>query len=103
MAHVLNLECYQERAMALLKRLGLVWATLRTDFSLLWAAIRHPACPRLIKVGAFALIAYLLFPIDFIPDVLPVVGAVDDLMVISFGVKWLVKQLPASLRAQLGR
>jgi uncharacterized membrane protein YkvA (DUF1232 family) len=89
--------------MALFKRLGLVWATLRTDISLLWAATRHPACPRSIKVGAVALIAYVLFPIDFIPDVLPVIGVVDDLMVITFGVKWLVKQLPGSLRAQLGR
>jgi uncharacterized membrane protein YkvA (DUF1232 family) len=83
------------------KRIGLIWAALRSDLKLLWAAIRHPACPGFIKLGALGVLLYLFFPIDFIPDVLPIIGAVDDVMVVTLGVKWLVSKLPAALRAEL--
>jgi hypothetical protein len=41
---------------------------------------------------------YLLSPIDLIPDVLPVIGLVDDLVLIPLLVAWLVRMLPEALR-----
>jgi uncharacterized membrane protein YkvA (DUF1232 family) len=83
------------------KRLAVIWAALRGDLKLLWRALRHPASPGWLKLGVAGLLLYLLFPIDLIPDFIPVLGAVDDVLVLTFGVKWLLKKLPASLRADI--
>ncbi len=84
------------------KRLLVIWAALRGDLQLLWRALRHPAAPTWLKLGVAALVLYLFLPLDVIPDVIPFVGAIDDVLIITFGVKWLLKKLPASLRQSLG-
>jgi uncharacterized membrane protein YkvA (DUF1232 family) len=86
-----------------LKRLGLVWAALRGDLTLLWRALRHPACPGWLKLGTAALGLYLVLPIDLIPDVLPVIGVVDDVLVLGFGIRQMLKRLPSALRSELER
>jgi uncharacterized membrane protein YkvA (DUF1232 family) len=80
------------------KRLAVIWAALRGDLKLLWRALRHPASPGWLKLGVAGLLLYLLFPIDLIPDFIPFLGAVDDVLILTFGVKWLLKKLPPSLR-----
>lgn len=83
------------------KRLVVIWAALRGDLQLLWRALRHPAAPNWLKLGVVALVLYLFMPLDLIPDVIPFVGAIDDVLVLTFGIKWLLKKLPASLRQSL--
>ncbi len=82
----------------MVKRLAVIWVAVRGDLKLLWRALRHPQAPAWLKVGAAALAAYLLLPIDLIPDVIPVLGAVDDVLIVTFGIKWLLARLPAHLR-----
>ena len=79
------------------KRLPLLWAVLRSDALKLWFALRHPAAPGWLKVGTALIVLYVLSPIDLIPDVLPFIGVVDDLVLVPLAVRWLLKRLPPDL------
>jgi uncharacterized membrane protein YkvA (DUF1232 family) len=83
------------------KRLALIWAALRGDLKRLWRALRHPRSPAWLKLGVAALVLYLFMPIDFLPDFIPFVGAVDDVLILTLGIKWLLGQLPAALRREI--
>jgi uncharacterized membrane protein YkvA (DUF1232 family) len=83
------------------KRLTVIWAALRGDLKLLWLALRHPESPGWLKVGTALLVLYLFMPIDLLPDVIPFVGAIDDVLIITFGVKWLLGKLPKDLMDKL--
>lgn len=83
------------------KRLAILWTLLRGEARALWRALRHPLAPGWLKLGTAALVLYALSPIDFIPDFIPFIGAVDDVLVISFGVRWLLSRLPAHIAADI--
>jgi uncharacterized membrane protein YkvA (DUF1232 family) len=83
------------------KRLVVIWAALRGDLKLLWAALRHPEAPGWLKGGTALLVLYLFMPIDLLPDWIPLIGAVDDVLIITFGVKWLLNKLPKELMDKL--
>ena len=81
------------------KRLTVLWAVLRGDARRLWFAVRHPAAPAWLKLGTALIVLYVVSPIDLIPDVLPVIGVVDDLIVVPLAIRWLLARLPADLPA----
>ncbi len=74
------------------------WArTIKRDVVAVWIAARDPRVPWYVKLLAVAIAAYALSPIDLIPDFIPVLGYVDDLVIVPAGI-WLVVQLiPESL------
>lgn len=78
------------------------WAKrLERDALTVWLAARDPAVPVLAKIVAALTAAYAFSPIDFIPDFIPVLGLVDDLLIVPAGV-WLVLRLvPAPVIARL--
>ncbi len=80
------------------KRIAVVWTLVKVDARVLWYALQHPQSPRWLKLGAVGMVAYLLSPIDLIPDVLPVLGMVDDLVLIPMAMRWLLGRLPSSIR-----
>jgi len=71
------------------------WAkkTLR-EATTLWFCLRHPQTPWWAKAVAFVVVAYALSPVDLIPDVIPVVGLLDDVLLIPLGVALVVKLMP---------
>lgn len=79
------------------KRIALLWTVLRGDARTLWFALRHPDAPRWLKVGTAMIVLYVISPIDLIPDVLPVVGLVDDLVLVPLAIRWLLKRLPPGI------
>lgn len=83
------------------KRLSVVWAVVRGDARLLWLALRHPQAPVWLKLGAAGIVLYILSPIDLIPDVIPVLGLVDDIVLVPLAVRWLYQQLPPAFRADV--
>lgn len=96
------------------KRFTLLWTLVRGDARRLWFALRHPAAPAWLKVGTALIALYVLSPVDLIPDVLPVLGVVDDLIVVPLAIRWLLARLPreiaeaapargAARRAPMGR
>jgi uncharacterized membrane protein YkvA (DUF1232 family) len=85
------------------KRLTLWWALLRGDGRRLWFALKHPESPVWLKLGTAFIVLYVLSPIDLIPDTLPILGAVDDVLVVAFGMRWLLRRLPPHVRADADR
>ena len=81
----------------MLKRLTLLWTVLRGDARLLWFALRHPDAPGWLKWGTALIALYLFSPIDLIPDLLPVIGMVDDLVLVPLAIRWLLKRLPPEI------
>src|SRR6476646_3128825 len=84
---------------AMWKRLTLLWTMLRGDARQLWFALRHPAAPGWLKLGAALIVLYVLSPIDLIPDFIPFFGVMDDLVVVPLAVRWLLKRLPPEIAA----
>jgi uncharacterized membrane protein YkvA (DUF1232 family) len=79
------------------KRIALLWTLVRTDARRLWFALRHPAAPGWLKIGAALIVAYVISPIDLVPDVLPVIGVVDDLVLVPLAIRWLLNRLPPEI------
>jgi uncharacterized membrane protein YkvA (DUF1232 family) len=63
----------------------------------LWKLFKHPETPRAAKLVALFVLGYALSPIDLIPDFIPVLGQLDDLVLIPLGVALAVKLTPKPL------
>ena len=85
------------------KRLSVLWTVIRGDARLLWRALRHPHAPGWLKPAAALLVLYVLWPVDLIPEFVPVLGVVDDLVLIPLAIRFLLARLPAALRAEIAR
>ena len=85
------------------KRPVLLWRLVRGDARRLWFALRHPAAPAWLKVGTALLVLYVVSPVDLIPDVIPVLGVVDDLVLIPLAIRFLLNRLPPGLRDDVSR
>lgn len=76
------------------------WAgRIKRDGLTLWFALRDPRTPWLARALAWLVVAYALSPIDLIPDFIPVLGYLDDLLLLP-GLIWLtVRLLPDAMLA----
>ncbi|HVE53197.1 MAG TPA: YkvA family protein [Ramlibacter sp.] len=79
------------------KRLALLWTVVRGDARQLWFALRHPAAPGWLKLGTGLIALYLFSPIDLLPDFIPGIGIVDDIVLVPLAIRWLLKRLPAEI------
>lgn len=78
------------------------WAAgLRRDLLALWLAARDPAVPLLPKLTALVTAGYALSPIDLIPDFVPVLGYVDDLLIVPLGIALTIRLIPEDVMARL--
>jgi uncharacterized membrane protein YkvA (DUF1232 family) len=74
------------------------WArTIKRDAVAVWIAARDPRVPWYAKALAAAVAAYALSPIDLIPDFIPVLGYVDDVIVVPAGILLTVRLIPDGL------
>jgi len=74
-------------------------SVIRKDGVTLWYACRDPRTPLWQKGMAVLLAVYALSPVDFIPDVIPFVGLLDDAIIVPSGMMLLLRLLPAEVRA----
>ena len=70
---------------------------LKRDVMTLWFALKHPDTPWYARALAAVITAYALSPIDLIPDFIPVLGYLDDLIIVPGGVWLLLKILPENV------
>ena len=78
------------------------WAKrLKRDSLMLWLASRDPRTPALAKLIAAAAAAYAFSPIDLIPDFLPVIGLLDDLVILPLAIAVALRRLPSALVVEL--
>ena len=76
-------------------------ATARRELAVLRLAAKDPRVPRSAKWLAGAAVAYALSPIDLIPDFIPVIGHLDDLLIVP-GLAWLaLRQIDPAVLAEL--
>jgi uncharacterized membrane protein YkvA (DUF1232 family) len=77
------------------------WARgVKRDVHALYLAARDPRVPWYAKAVALAVAAYALSPIDLIPDFIPVIGYLDDLIIVPLGILLAVRLIPADLLAE---
>ncbi len=88
---------------ARLKRLR-SWAdAIKIDVMALWLAARDRRTPWHAKAVAAAVAAYALSPIDLIPDFIPVLGYLDDIVIVPLGILIAVRLIPAALMDEFRR
>lgn len=76
------------------------WAKrLKRDVIALWLAARDRRTPAIAKLVAALVAAYALSPIDLIPDFVPVLGLLDDLLLVPLGIALAVRLIPPALMA----
>ncbi len=77
------------------------WARgIKRDVVALWLAARDRRVPFHAKALAAAVAAYALSPIDLIPDFIPVIGYLDDLLIVPLGILLAVRMVPPGLMAE---
>src|SRR5262245_32915890 len=77
------------------------WARrLKTDIVALWFCTRHPRTPLYAKAVAVGVVAYAFSPIDLIPDFIPVLGYLDELILLPIGIWLVLKLVPAEVMAE---
>jgi uncharacterized membrane protein YkvA (DUF1232 family) len=67
---------------------------IKRELTALYLAYRHPEVPWYAKLFTAIVIGYALSPIDLIPDFIPVLGYLDDLILIPIGIKIALKMIP---------
>lgn len=85
-----------------MKRLWYWVKRLKSDILILYFAVKDPRVPRQAKLLALALAAYIISPIDIIPDfVLPGLGYIDDIVLIPFAAQLIQKMIPITVISDL--
>lgn len=77
------------------------WArSLRREAHALYFAARHPGTPSYVKVAILVIAAYALSPIDLIPDFIPVLGLIDEALLLPLAIAWALKHIPSDVIAE---
>jgi uncharacterized membrane protein YkvA (DUF1232 family) len=83
----------------MLARLKQWAARLKRDTAALWFACRDPRTPWPVKGLTFLIVAYALSPVDLIPDFIPVIGYLDELILLPMALWLVLRLLPARVLA----
>jgi len=78
-----------------------IWAqALKRDVIAIWIAARSGRTPWIARLLAVCVAAYALSPIDLVPDFIPVIGYLDDLILLPLGIALIVRLIPPQLMAE---
>lgn len=81
---------------------AIAWARdLRRDVVALWLGARDPRVPVAAKLLCALVAGYALSPIDLVPDFIPILGYLDDLLLLPLGIWLAVRMIPAPVMADL--
>jgi uncharacterized membrane protein YkvA (DUF1232 family) len=79
------------------------WARrLKVEIYALYLAYRDPRVPWYARVFAALVVGYAFSPIDLIPDPIPVLGYLDDLLVVPLGIALAIRMIPPPVLAECG-
>ncbi|MGI9037898.1 MAG: YkvA family protein [Gemmatimonadota bacterium] len=84
-------------------RMREIGSTAKRELAYYRAVARHPATPRLAKILLGAAIGYLLSPIDLIPDVIPVIGHLDDAVIVPGLILLAIRLIPDAVLEECRR
>ncbi len=83
----------------MLEKFKQIAARLKAEFVFYQRLQKHPQTPKLAKGLLWLAIAYVLMPFDLIPDFLPVIGQLDELVIVPLLLYWALKLTPANIVA----
>jgi uncharacterized membrane protein YkvA (DUF1232 family) len=86
-----------KKANPFVKRLRRWVRELKCDVHALYLSARDPRVPWYAKAMALGVAAYALSPVDLIPDFIPVIGHLDDLIIVPLGIWLAVRLIPANV------
>lgn len=89
-----------ERGVSVLDRWKQQAGRLKTEIYALYLAYRDPRLPWHARVFAACVVAYAFSPIDLIPDPIPVLGYLDDLLIVPLGIFLALKMIPPEVMAE---
>jgi uncharacterized membrane protein YkvA (DUF1232 family) len=79
-----------------------IWArAIRRDVVALYLAAQDARTPKLAKFVALAVAVYALSPIDLIPDFIPVLGQLDDIIIVPLGILIAIQLIPKAVMAEM--
>ena len=81
----------------MLNRLKKIALQLKQEFEVYRLVLRHPKTPVIAKILLGLAIGYALMPFDFIPDFIPVIGQLDDLVLVPLLVYLALKMIPDAI------
>jgi uncharacterized membrane protein YkvA (DUF1232 family) len=81
-------------------RMARLVVKLPTYARLVWGLVRDPRTPIGLKAMLAAALAYVVFPVDLIPDVIPIIGQADDLTVLLLVLDLFIQNAPPEVRAE---
>jgi uncharacterized membrane protein YkvA (DUF1232 family) len=73
---------------------------VKTELYALYLAARHPQTPWYAKLVVASFVAYVVTPVDFVPDAFPILGFVDDLVFIPIAVSLAIRFVPSRVLAE---
>src|SRR5918999_619753 len=83
-----------------IQKLKAIAARLKRELFALHLAARDPRTPWYAKVLVAGVVAYALSPIDLIPDPIPILGYLDDLLLLPLGIYLALKMIPEPVLAE---
>lgn len=89
--------------MGRLLKLGVLWQFLKREAATVWLLLRDPHAPLAAKVVAVAAALYLFSPLDFLTDAIPLLGWIDDAIIVSALLSLAYRLLPSDLYESLKR
>ncbi len=86
--------------LSMLRKLRRRARTFKADTLALYYAVRDPRTPWYAKLIAGAVVAYALSPIDLIPDFIPILGYLDDIVLVPLGIALAIRLVPEDVLAE---
>lgn len=83
--------------MKLVDKLKLLAKTIKREMKVIYVAFKYKKLPLIAKISAGITVTYALSPIDLIPDFIPVLGYLDDLIILPLLIALTLKLIPAHL------
>ena len=85
-------------------KFGALWWKFKKEIMMVFAMLKNPTAPAIAKLVALLAAVYIVSPVDLVPDVIPILGWIDDgviaILLFKLAFKLLPKDLYESLKAQ---
>jgi len=84
-------------SLTMIGKLKVAAKRIKQDVLTVYFVARDPSTPLIVRLLAFAIAAYAVSPIDLIPDFIPILGYLDDIILLPLGILLVIKLTPSDI------